>query len=179
MRGAAILAAAVAAALAALGATPARAQQDTASPAVQRAERELAAPVPLTPEQESRALHLEGMLKCPVCRSQSVRQSGSFMAEDMQRKIRELIAAGRSDEEIKDYFVARYGDWILLTPPKSGFNLTAYLIPFVAVLAGGLGLFVAARRWSRKPGSSRPRPEAPPPSSPYLARLERELEETE
>lgn len=134
------------------------------------------APIPLTEAQEARARGLEGRLKCPVCRSQSIRSSRSFMAEDMQRKIREMISEGRSDEEIVDYFVARYGEFILLTPPKRGFNLTAYLIPFLAVLVGGAGLVFAARRWSRR---EPPAPPAPPSAeSPYVARLERELEET-
>lgn len=135
------------------------------------------APIPLTPEQEVRARTLAGEFKCPVCRSQSVRQSRSFMAEDMQRKIRELVAEGRSDDEIREYFVARYGQYILLTPPRSGFNLTAYFVPFLVVLIGGAGLFLAARRWSRR--EAPPPPAEPPPDSPYLARLERELKETE
>lgn len=134
-------------------------------------------PIPLTPAQEARARALEGRLKCPVCRSQSIRSSRSFMAEDMQRKIREMISEGSSDEEIVDFFVARYGEYILLTPPKRGFNLTAYVVPFLVVVIGGTGLVYAARRWSRR--EAPPPPSPPPPESPYLARLERELEETE
>lgn len=133
-------------------------------------------PIPLTEAQEARARNLEGRLKCPVCRSQSIRSSRSFMAEDMQRKIREMIAEGRSDEEIVEYFVDRFGPYILLTPPRRGFNLTAYLIPFLAVVAGGAGLLWATRRWSR---TSPPEAPAPPsPESPYHDRLERELEDT-
>lgn len=134
------------------------------------------APIPLTEAQEARARELESHIKCPVCRSQSIRSSRSFMAEDMQRKIREMVAAGSTDQEIIDYFVARFGPYILLTPPKRGFNLTAYLIPFFVVLAGGIGLLVATRRWTR------PRPPSPTAraisDSPYAERLERELEET-
>lgn len=138
-------------------------------------------PIVLTPDQEDRVRHLESMMKCPVCRSQSVRSSDSFMAKDMQRKIRELVSEGASDEEIVAYFTARYGDWILLAPPKRGFTWAAWLLPFAVVLAGGIGLFVATRRWrrrSKKEGGTAS-VESPPPESPYLDRLERELEESE
>ncbi|MGH7544460.1 MAG: cytochrome c-type biogenesis protein, partial [Gemmatimonadota bacterium] len=88
-----------------------------------------------------------------------------------------LIAQGRSDEEIRAFFVERYGTWILLEPPKRGFNLAAWLLPGAAVLAGAVGLVFAARRWaSRSPARTNVEP---PPESPYLDRLERELEETE
>lgn len=134
-------------------------------------------PVALTLEQEARAREIEGALRCPVCRSQSIRQSRSFMAEDMKRRIRELIVEGRSDEEIRAFFVDRYGPWILLDPPKSGFNLAAWLLPGAAVLAGAVGLVLAARRWAaRVPARGSVEP---PADSPYLDRLERELKETE
>lgn len=134
-------------------------------------------PVALTPAQEARARALEGELRCPVCRSQSIRQSRSFMAEDMKRRIRILVAEGRTDKEIRAFFVERYGPWILLEPPRRGFHLTAWILPAAVVLAGAAGVILAARRWTR---SSRSRvPMEPPPESPYLARLERELEETE
>lgn len=135
------------------------------------------APVALAPVQEARARAIEGALRCPVCRSQSIRQSRSFMAEDMKRRIRELIVQGRSDEEIRAYFTTRYGEWILLTPPRRGFNLAAYVLPLLAVGIGAIGLALTARRWSRR--GRRPTPAEPLPPSPALSRLERELKETE
>jgi len=136
-------------------------------------------PVELTPEQEARARRIEDDLKCPVCRSQSIRQSRSFMADDMRRKVRQLVAEGRSDEEIRDYFVDRYGQYIVLAPPKSGFNLAAWLLPFFVVVVGGVGVAVVARRWSHDRSRERGEDEAAPPDDPYLERLERELEESE
>jgi cytochrome c-type biogenesis protein CcmH len=132
--------------------------------------------VQLTPEQEARARTLEGELRCPVCRSQSIRQSRSFMADDMRRRVRVLIAEGKSDEEIKQYFIDRYSTWVLLTPPRRGFNLAAYLLPALVVMAGAVGLFFASRRWKRVTAGEHA---TPPPPSPHLARLERELEEIE
>jgi cytochrome c-type biogenesis protein CcmH len=153
----------------------ARAAQDALAP-----EERLAAAgdsaIELTPEQESRARSLESEFKCPVCRSQSIRQSRSFMAEDMKRRVRELIVQGRSDDEIREYFIARYGEWILLTPPRRGFSLAAYVLPFLAVVAGAAMLVFAARRWRGQNGR-RITPEPPP--APYLERLDKELEETE
>ena len=158
---------------AALVAPPGLAGQEPRTEALSESAR----PPVLTPAQEARAREIEGALRCPVCRSQSIRQSRSFMAEDMKRRIRELVAEGRSDEEIRGFFVERYGTWILLDPPKSGFNLAAWLLPGAAVLAGAVGLVFAARRWaSRSPARASVEP---PPESPYLDRLEQELKETE
>lgn len=139
------------------------------------------APIELTAAQEERARRLESTMKCPVCRSQSVRSSDSFMAKDMQRKIRELVSEGASDDEILAYFTARYGEWILLAPPKRGFTWAAWLMPFAVVVAGGVGVVIAARRWRRRPRdeSGTAPVESPSPESPYLDRLERELEESE
>lgn len=100
----------------------------------------------LSEAEESRARSLEGRLKCPVCRTQSVLESTSFMALEMRAKIRELIASGKSDREILDYFVDRYGDYILLEPRKAGFALSAYLLPALAVLGGCVFLLLALRR---------------------------------
>ena len=158
-----------------LAAGPALAQEP-AAPGIESGAEAVAAPVTLTPEQEALAAEIEGELKCPVCRSQSVRTSRSFMAEDMSRRIRQMVAAGRSKEEIRDYFVARYGDYIVLAPRKQGFTWTVWLLPFALVLGGAVGIVVVARRWKGR---------APPPppvesssTSNYMQRLERELEET-
>jgi cytochrome c-type biogenesis protein CcmH len=134
-------------------------------------------PVVLTPAQEKLAAEIESMLKCPVCRSQSVRTSRSFMAEDMSRRVRQMVAEGKSKEEIREYFVARYGDYIVLAPRKEGFAWTVWLLPFALVLGGAVTIVAVARRWK-----GRPPPAAPPPpssTSTWMQRLERELEETE
>ena len=146
------------------------------APEPRAAVEEPLAPVRLTAAQETRARALEGALRCPVCRSQSIRQSRSFMADDMRRKVRAMIAEGRSDDEIRDYFIDRYGTWVLLTPPRRGFTLAAYAFPAIVVLIGAVGLAVAARRWKR---AGRLAPPVPLPPSRHLAILERELEETE
>lgn len=134
-------------------------------------------PVALTPEQEELAAEIESMLKCPVCRSQSVRTSRSFMAEDMSRRVRQMVAEGKSKEEIREYFVARYGDYIVLAPRKEGFTWTVWLLPFALVLGGAVTIVAVARRWHGRPPP--PPPPAPSSANTYMQRLERELEETE
>ena len=134
-------------------------------------------PVELTPAQEELAEEIESTLKCPVCRSQSVRTSRSFMAEDMSRRIRRMVAEGRSKEDIREYFVARYGDYIVLAPRKEGFTWTVWLLPFALVLGGAVTIVAVTRRWHGRP------PPAPPAAAStagtYMQELERELKETE
>lgn len=92
----------------------------------------------LTPTQ--RAYTLDRELMCPVCNGQTIDQSNAQIATDMKKIVRERIAEGESNQEIRDYFVARYGEVILAAPEASGFNLLVWLMP--VVIAGGGGLAV-------------------------------------
>ncbi len=67
----------------------------------------------------------------------------------MRDVVREQLAAGRSSEEVKAYFVSKYGEWILLEPKAHGANLTVYLLPFVMLLGGASLIVIAVRRWTR------------------------------
>ncbi|HET7693937.1 MAG TPA: cytochrome c-type biogenesis protein [Gemmatimonadota bacterium] len=167
------LALALAAALAVSGAGVSLAAQEI-GPAGQQV---APAPIPLSPEQEELAAEIESELKCPVCRSQSVRTSRSFMAEDMSRQVRRMVAEGKSKEEIREYFVARYGDYIILAPRKEGFAWTVWLLPFALVLGGAATIFALTRRWKSRPPPAAPA--APRAQSAWRQRLERELKETE
>jgi cytochrome c-type biogenesis protein CcmH len=133
--------------------------------------------VELTPAQEELAEEIESTLKCPVCRSQSVRTSRSFMATDMSLRVRQMVAEGKSKAEIQDYFVARYGDYILLSPRKEGFGWTVWLLPFALVLGGAVTIVTIARRWKGRPPAATPPPSSA--TSTWMQKLERELEETE
>ncbi|MGK2934407.1 MAG: cytochrome c-type biogenesis protein, partial [Gemmatimonadaceae bacterium] len=62
--------------------------------------------------------------------------------------VRAQLAAGKSPEEVKAYFVGRYGEWILLEPKPHGWNLLVYALPLLVVLAGLVGVFFVARRWT-------------------------------
>jgi cytochrome c-type biogenesis protein CcmH len=114
---------------------------------------------PLAPPLESRVQTLAKGLRCAVCQGLSVADSPSSMARAQLDKVRELVAGGRSDAEVKDYFVARYGEWVLLKPPTTGLNLAVWIGPVALVLLGAL----AIARQLRK--GAPPTPPAITPSS--------------
>lgn len=101
--------------------------------------------VPLTLEQESLASRLNGMLKCPVCRNQSLASSSSFIAEEMKREIRKMVAAGKTETQIQQFYVDRYTDWILLAPPAKGLNWGLYAVPVILLVLG----LIMVIRWLR------------------------------
>jgi cytochrome c-type biogenesis protein CcmH len=111
-----------------------------------------------------------------VCQSLSVADSPSETAHQMKAIIRERLAAGENPEQVKAYFVEKYGTWILLSPPRRGFDLLVWVVPF-AGLAGGLVLvLILVRRWSRGPAAAA----GPPPiSADMRARIRREMAERE
>lgn len=93
----------------------------------------------------NRAYELEQRLRCPVCKSVSIAESMSDTAAAMRDTVVQQIQAGRSDDEIVDYFTARYGQWVLMDPPRSGDTLALWVIPMGAALAG-LVLVLTRRR---------------------------------
>ena len=110
----------------------------------------LAGAAAAVPVDETTVHDVAAQLRCVVCQSLSVADSPSETASQMRGIIRERLAAGESPAEVRAYFVEKYGEWILLAPPKSGFNLLVWVVPFAGL---GLGLVLVAvvlRRWSRK-----------------------------
>ena len=92
---------------------------------------------------------LASQLRCPVCQGLSLQDSPSELAQQMREVVKQQLQAGKSPDEVKDYFVARYGQWILMTPPATGFNWLVYSLPFVVLVVGGAMLVVLVRRWTR------------------------------
>lgn len=105
---------------------------------------------------DSLTAEVANQLRCPVCRSQSVLESTSTLAREMQGVIREKLAAGESPAEVKEYFVDKYGSWVLLKPEPEGVGLLVYLLPALALLGGAWIVFRALRRWSRRPEGDAP-----------------------
>lgn len=101
-----------------------------------------AAAVPETfpdPGKEARARHLQRQFFCLICAGESIDESNSSFAVDVRRLLREQIAEGRTDKQIQDFFVARYGDAILTKPPLQPATWLLWLGPFgVLAIAGGV-----------------------------------------
>ncbi len=77
-------------------------------------------------------------LRCAVCQNESVADSNSQLARNMRQLIRDQVQEGKSESEIRAYFVSRYGDYILMEPRKEGYNLVLWAFPFAALLIGSL-----------------------------------------
>ena len=137
----------------------------------------LAAPVfaqpPATNVDDARVYEVGSQLRCVVCQNLSVADSPSEMAHQMRVIVRDRLAAGDSPDQVIEYFVDKYGEWILLKPRRHGFNWLVWLAPAAAV-AIGLGVFaIVVRRWTRR----RARASAPVAVDPAMReRIRRELE---
>jgi cytochrome c-type biogenesis protein CcmH/NrfF len=106
--------------------------------------------VAVDPELEAATQAVASQLRCVVCQGLSIQDSPSELAQNMRAVVRSQLAEGKTPEEVKQFFVASYGEWILLAPEPHGFNLAVYLLPVAAVLGGALLLFIVIRRWARK-----------------------------
>ncbi len=99
-------------------------------------------------EARLKALALE--LRCLVCQNQTLADSSAPLAEDLRREVREMIAKNMTDQEIIDFLVARYGDFVLYRPPLKATTTLLWLGPFLLLVVGGITLAVALRRRAKK-----------------------------
>lgn len=98
------------------------------------------------PVQEKRAQALGKDLRCLVCQNESIEDSNADLAKDLRIIVRERIAAGESDSQVRQYVVDRYGDYVLLKPPFKASTLVLWLGPFALLLAGIAAIFAFYRR---------------------------------
>ena len=111
-----------------------------------------AAPTLKTEEPIERRLRvISEQLRCPVCQSENIYDSKASLAREMRTIVREKLAQGRTDKEIIDFFVDRYGAFVLQEPPKSGLPLLLWTLPFAGMLLGVAALTFHLRR--RQSGS--------------------------
>jgi cytochrome c-type biogenesis protein CcmH len=87
-------------------------------------------------------------LRCPVCQNLSVADSSSRLAHEMRADIARDLRAGKSPQEIRGEFVAAYGEWILLAPPKTGINWMPWLAPVLLLVSGGAVAAWRIKRWA-------------------------------
>ena len=105
------------------------------------------------PAQEARARVLFREVRCLVCQNESIDDSQADLAGDLRRIVRQEIAKGRSDREVRGFLVARYGEFVLLKPQFSAGNVVLWLAP-LGILAAGGGLMVALLRRLREEGAT-------------------------
>ena len=120
------------------------------------------------PGQEARARALSAGLRCLVCQNQSIDDSNAPLARDLRLIVREQIAAGRSDKEVLDFVVARYGEFVLLRPPLGWHTLLLWLAPLLILLAAAMAIVMRMRA---------PRAATPPLTPEEQARLDRILKD--
>jgi cytochrome c-type biogenesis protein CcmH len=100
---------------------------------------------------EARARNLQRQLRCLVCQGESIDESGSPFAADVRHLVRQQIAAGQSDQQIEDFLVARYGDFILMKPPVQPNTWLLWLAPFLVLgLGGGIAWMTIKKAASRR-----------------------------
>lgn len=111
---------------------------------------EEAKPLAENPQAEARLKALAVELRCLVCQNQTLADSNAPLAEDLRREVREMIAKNMSDQEIVDFLVARYGDFVLYRPPLNTTTTLLWLGPFLLLVVGGMTFVLALRRRARK-----------------------------
>jgi cytochrome c-type biogenesis protein CcmH len=135
-------------------------------------------PPPPADQVQNLAYRIGSKLRCPVCQGLSVADSTSAAAVQMQMRIRELVRAGYDEDQIRAFFVERYGEWILLQPEAKGINLLIWVGPGLLV---GLGLAWSASgmmKWRKEPDDvPLPSDEGLIPKDRYEQRLLAELED--
>ena len=108
-----------------------------------------AAPAVEDPALEARMTAIASELRCLVCQNQTIADSHADLAVDLRRRVREMLQAGQSDQQITDYMTARYGDFVLYRPPFKAMTALLWFGPGAMVLIGLGSLFFVLRRRSR------------------------------
>jgi cytochrome c-type biogenesis protein CcmH len=137
-------------------------------------------PGPDLPYDEAEAQAIDRMIMCPVCPAESIDQAQVPLARQMRQLVRDMLAQGATREEILDFFAQRYGQDVLAAPPKSGFNLVAWIFPLAglaaALGAGALVLRAMSTRRTSGPATTPPREDD---LRPYLEMVDRELSQSQ
>jgi cytochrome c-type biogenesis protein CcmH len=99
---------------------------------------------------DSKVFQIASQLRCPVCVAESVSASQSPTSQEMRQIIREQLQEGKSEQQIINFFKARYGDWILMDPPKQGLHLVVWVLPLLGFAAALALLIFYFRRWLKR-----------------------------
>ena len=108
------------------------------------------------PVLQARYEKLVAEVRCVTCQNQNIKDSNAFIASDLRREIRRMIGEGKSNDEIKDFLVTRYGDFVLYRPRFEGKTLALWIAPFLLVLFGGVALMRVVRHRMALPMDDEP-----------------------
>lgn len=114
-------------------------------------------------------------LRCTVCQTENIWESGAPLAQQMREVVQERVKQGQSADEIRAYFLSRYGDYILMEPPKQGVNWLVWVGPFLLLVIGGFLLYQQLARWVSHVPPAAPSDIPPPLDEDARRRIEREL----
>lgn len=106
------------------------------------------------PKVEARLVSIADELRCLVCQNESLMASRADLAMDLKRQVREQIKAGKSDDEIRNYMVQRYGDFVLYRPPVKSTTLLLWAGPFALMIAGLCAVWLFIRRQRSAKGAT-------------------------
>lgn len=101
------------------------------------------------PDLEDRTREIATELRCVVCQNLSVADSPSEMAQQMRAVVREQLQAGKTPEQVKEFFVSKYGEWVLLKPKTTGFAALLWILPYLALLLGVIAALWFIWRWTK------------------------------
>ena len=105
-----------------------------------------ASPMAEDPVVEARLVHISQEIRCLVCQNESLSSSRAELADDLRREVRDLIRTNKSDQEIKDFLVSRYGDFVLYRPEVKPLTWVLWFGPFVALLIAAIFMWVYLRQ---------------------------------
>ena len=123
-------------------------------------------------EIDQKVREIAKTLRCTVCQTENIWESGAPLAHQMREAVRERVRQGQSTEEIRAYFHSRYGDYIMMEPPKQGINWLIWVAPFLLLFGGGVLLWREVKGWVTKTTTTHPPPVLDETSQ---RRIEREL----
>lgn len=128
---------------------------------------------------ENEVLRISKSLYCPVCTGVPLDVCETQACVQWRALIREKLLAGENEQQIRQYFIAQYGERVLGAPPPEGFNLSAYILPALALLVGCMILFWTARNWLKRPQAPDTPATVPQVPQEYAERIARELKARE
>lgn len=132
-----------------------------------------------TPNVDDQVLKISKGLYCPVCTGVPLDVCDTQACVQWRALIREKLVAGENEAQIREYFIAQYGERVLGAPPPEGFNLGAYILPLLAFLLGAGVIAWTTRRWLKRPQTTAVAASVPQVSAEYAERIARELKARE